>query len=217
MTADHFCTTGTLSLHCWAATGPEAYCWNTLSGKNCKRSLLGHTCVTMTSDQSARMTWGATMTSYPISATWPTWCGVTNTFGVSVYFREYTSPISLFIRKNLKNSFTADAENVHHLLEDVYTLFSVFRATLLSASVSMLATVCSVLFQFLQASWIIRINSREWTKVLLVNAPCSHLHSFCANGVGSGLPTRVTLTWVSREGARLFQRDGPATDFIFVT
>jgi hypothetical protein len=41
-------------------------------------------------------------------------------------------------------------------------------------------------------------NVREWTHVLLVNTPSSHLHSFCANGVSSGLATRVTLTWGSR-------------------
>jgi hypothetical protein len=44
------------------------------------------------------------------------------------------------------------------------------------------------------------VNSREWTHVLLVNTPCSHLHSFCATGVSSGLVTRVTLIWVSRVG-----------------
>jgi hypothetical protein len=38
----------------------------------------------------------------------------------------------------------------------------------------------------------------EWTHVLLVNTPCSHLHSFCTTGVSSGLATRVTSTRVSR-------------------
>jgi hypothetical protein len=44
----------------------------------------------------------------------------------------------------------------------------------------------------------IRSNVREWTHVLLANTPRSHLHSFCATGVSSGLATRVTLTRVSR-------------------
>jgi hypothetical protein len=43
-----------------------------------------------------------------------------------------------------------------------------------------------------------RINIRGWTHVLLVNTSCSHLHSFCATGVSSGLATRATLTRVSR-------------------
>jgi hypothetical protein len=41
-------------------------------------------------------------------------------------------------------------------------------------------------------------NAREWTHVLLISTPCSHLHSFCATGVSSGLATRVTLTRMSR-------------------
>jgi hypothetical protein len=43
-----------------------------------------------------------------------------------------------------------------------------------------------------------RSNVRHWTHVLFVNTACSHLHSFCATGVSSGLATRVTLTRVSR-------------------
>jgi hypothetical protein len=41
-------------------------------------------------------------------------------------------------------------------------------------------------------------NIQEWTHVLLVNSPCSHLHSFCATGVSSGLATRMTFTRVLR-------------------
>jgi hypothetical protein len=41
-------------------------------------------------------------------------------------------------------------------------------------------------------------NFQEWTHVLLVSTPRSHLHSFCAAGASSGLVTRVTLTRVSR-------------------
>jgi hypothetical protein len=41
-------------------------------------------------------------------------------------------------------------------------------------------------------------NVREWTHVLLVNTPCSQLHSFCATGVHSSLATNVTLTRESR-------------------
>jgi hypothetical protein len=43
-----------------------------------------------------------------------------------------------------------------------------------------------------------RCNVRKWTHVLLVNTPCSHLHSFCATDVSSGLANRVTLTRASR-------------------
>jgi hypothetical protein len=43
-----------------------------------------------------------------------------------------------------------------------------------------------------------RSNVREWTHILLVNTPCSQLHSLCASHVSSGLATRVTLTRVSR-------------------
>jgi hypothetical protein len=43
-----------------------------------------------------------------------------------------------------------------------------------------------------------RSNVRERTHALLVNTPCSHLHSFCATVVSSSLATRVTLTRVSR-------------------
>jgi predicted nucleic acid-binding protein len=32
---------------------------------------------------------------------------------------------------------------------------------------------------------------REWTRVLLVNTPCSHRHSVCASAVSSGLATGV--------------------------
>jgi hypothetical protein len=39
---------------------------------------------------------------------------------------------------------------------------------------------------------------REWACVLFVNTPCSHLHSFCATGVRSGLAIKGTLTRVSR-------------------
>jgi hypothetical protein len=45
-----------------------------------------------------------------------------------------------------------------------------------------------------------RSNIREWTYVLLVNTSRSHLHSFCATGVSSGLSTRMTLTRALRGG-----------------
>jgi hypothetical protein len=46
-----------------------------------------------------------------------------------------------FIRKNLQNSFTADAENFDHLLKDKHVNNLVLRATLQSVSGSVLATV----------------------------------------------------------------------------
>jgi hypothetical protein len=45
----------------------------------------------------------------------------------------------------------------------------------------------------------VRSNVRELTHVQLVNTPCSHLHGFCANGVSSGLATRVTFIGVSQD------------------
>jgi hypothetical protein len=41
-------------------------------------------------------------------------------------------------------------------------------------------------------------NIRGWPHVLIVNIPCSLLHSFCASGMSSGLATRVKLSTVSR-------------------
>jgi hypothetical protein len=41
-------------------------------------------------------------------------------------------------------------------------------------------------------------NVREWADILLLNISCSHLHSFCATGVSSGLATMATLTRVSQ-------------------
>jgi hypothetical protein len=58
----------------------------------------------------------------------------------------------------------------------------------------------SIVVQFLQASWVIRLNpffENSSQKQMLVNTSCSHLHSFCASSVSSGLATRVTLTAVS--------------------
>jgi hypothetical protein len=45
----------------------------------------------------------------------------------------------------------------------------------------------------------VRNSVREWTHVLLVNKPCSRLHSFCATGMSSGLAVRMFLTRVLRE------------------
>jgi hypothetical protein len=57
-------------------------------------------------------------------------------------------------------------------------------------------THCYILHEQ-QQTISMRSNVREWTHVQLVTTPCSHLHSFCATGVSSGLATRVTLTRVS--------------------
>jgi hypothetical protein len=39
---------------------------------------------------------------------------------------------------------------------------------------------------------------REYTHLLLMNTPCSHLQSLCVTGDSSSLATRVTLTAKSR-------------------
>jgi hypothetical protein len=52
----------------------------------------------------------------------------------------------------------------------------------------------------------------EWTHAVLVNTSCSHLRSFRATGVGSGLAARVTLTRVSRKSV-----ENLISDFIFVS
>jgi hypothetical protein len=56
---------------------------------------------------------------------------------------------------------------------------------------------------------------RKWTHILLLNTPCSHLHSFRATEVSSGLATWMTLTQVSRGLDILLLEGGPASDFIF--
>jgi hypothetical protein len=72
-----------------------------------------HCCATITLNHiSARMAEGATMASHHIRATmtqgqqwpqitlvkqWPTWCGMKNTTGMSVCFKEYTFPILSFL------------------------------------------------------------------------------------------------------------------------
>jgi hypothetical protein len=125
---------------------------------------------------------------------------------------------SFFFRKNLQNSFTADTENVRHLLEDNYPpFFGVFRATLRSVSESVFAPVCSVLcFSSSKLRGLFeKTLGNEHTF-------CSWIHHVCtctgfASGLNSGLATRVTLTWVSR--GRLGEsitRGGLASDFIFI-
>lgn len=46
---------------------------------------------------------------------------------------------------------------------------------------------------------------------LLVNTPCSYLHSFCVSGVNSGLATNHGGVWES-----LLHEVEPTFDFIFV-
>jgi hypothetical protein len=57
-------------------------------------------------------------------------------------------------------------------------------------------THCQMLHEQ-QQTISMRSNVREWTHVLLVNTPCSHLKSFCVTGVSCGLATGETLTRVS--------------------
>jgi hypothetical protein len=80
-------------------------------------------------------------------------------------------------------------------------MFTTFSKTSIhlfqSVSWSILATVCSILCSNSSKQKLSKMNT-----VLLVNTPCSHLHSFCATGVSSGLATGVALTraWRGRLG-----------------
>jgi hypothetical protein len=63
----------------------------------------------------------------------------------------------------------------------------------------------------------IRSDVRKWTHIPAVNTACSHLHSFWATGVRSGLAKRVTLTWVSRgDLENLLHGNVSVCDLIFV-
>jgi hypothetical protein len=70
-----------------------------------------------------------------------------------------------------------------------------------------------------QQTILMRSNVWEWTHFLLVNTPCSHLHSLCATGVSSGLATMVTLTrmplrvWESQ----LHRRGGGKLDLFMIS
>jgi hypothetical protein len=55
----------------------------------------------------------------------------------------------LFVSDNFQRSFTADAENVHRLLEDKHTPFPVCSLCLQSVSVSVpVKSLFNVVFQF---------------------------------------------------------------------
>jgi hypothetical protein len=77
-------------------------------------------------------------------------------------------------------------------------------------------TQCQMLHEQ-QQTISMRSNVREWTHVLLMNTPCSHVYSVCATGVNSGLATKVTLTSVVGRGRweSLLHGAEPAP-FIFV-
>jgi hypothetical protein len=53
-------------------------------------------------------------------------------------------------------------------------------------------THCQMIHEKLRTNSM-RSDVLEWTHFVVVNKPCSHLNSFCAVGVSSGLATEVTL------------------------
>jgi hypothetical protein len=65
-----------------------------------------------------------------------------------------TSCFQILFVNDIPNSLTADAENVHRLLENNHPHFLCVCIALQSDSVPILATV----LQFLQASWVIQTN-----------------------------------------------------------
>jgi hypothetical protein len=80
------------------------------------------------------------------------------------------------LKSHLQNSFAADAENVHHLLEDKQPPTRNFVTS--RHIVVLFSTFLSVENDFF-----------ENENILLVNTPYSHLRSFCTTGVSSGLAT----------------------------
>jgi hypothetical protein len=62
-------------------------------------------------------------------------------------------------------------------------------------------THCQMIHEKLRTNSM-RSDVREWTHFVVVNKPCSHLNSFCAAGVSSGLATEVTLIECNGEVGR---------------
>jgi hypothetical protein len=52
---------------------------------------------------------------------------------------------------------------------------------------------------FFEVARRVSMLCRVQTHFVLVNASCSHLHSYCATGVSSGLAMSMTLTHVTGE------------------
>jgi hypothetical protein len=135
------------------------------------------------------------------------------------WWHQYKKTIYLFFSFHFEDgTYRTD---VHHLLEDTKTL-PVSRKFVTSRCIVLFGTSLSgyalLMLHQKQQTILMRGSGREWTYVLLVNTPCSHLHSFCATGVSSGLATRVTLTRLLRGSwESLLHGDGPASDFIFVS
>jgi hypothetical protein len=78
----------------------------------------------------------------------------------------------------------------------------------------------SIMFQFLQDSWVIRINSffvKYHQREVLLNTSCSHMHSFWATGLSSGPATRLTSARFWQGGwESLLHGGGLASDLMFV-
>jgi hypothetical protein len=61
-----------------------------------------------------------------------------------------------------------------------------------------------------------RSSFGEWTYVLLMNTPCSHLHILCASGLSNGPATNFDSSVTMEGGRESITQGGPAYDFIFV-
>lgn len=88
----------------------------------------------------------------------------------------------LIFKNNFQSSFTANAEMSNTLHKTSIHPFSMFPATM-CFWVNVANSLFNIVFKFLQAAWVIW----ESTHVLPMNIPCSHLHSFFANGMSNGL------------------------------
>jgi hypothetical protein len=98
---------------------------------------------------------------------------------------KWDVPCFYFFLKNLQCSFTADAENVYHLLDKKYAL----------SSACLECFWVSVQYCVLVQPDIVGCSNQ--IDVLFVYTQCLHLHRFCTTSMSSSQATVVTLILVS--------------------
>lgn len=86
-------------------------------------------------------------------------------------------------------ALVADRYNLFHEILSLSVLLSVYPCQ---------DRCCWLLYEWHQTI-LMQSNIGEWTRVLPVSTPCSHLHNFCATFMSRGLASRTTLTRVSLE------------------
>jgi hypothetical protein len=107
-------------------------------------------------------------------------------FGPSPIYVETSSPFHYISTK--KRTVSEDSDTVNCLLKTLERL----------SKHCYQSVYCCPTWYFLVririAKWFTNSKEREMIHVILVNTPCSYLHSFCITGESSGLAIRVTLT-----------------------